>query len=90
MRAKPESILRSTLGDLRDLQPRRIDAVDARGRQHVADLDVGVAGHEAHLEQADAAACAPPNAALRAWVRLFSTGIAASRSVSSVTSDDCR
>ncbi len=36
------------------------------------------------------AASAPPNAALRAPLRLLSTGIAASRSVSSVTSDDCR
>ena len=46
------------LGHRRDLEPGRIDAVDARRRQDVADLDVGVAGHEAHLEQADAAAAA--------------------------------
>ena len=35
-------------------------------------------------------AAVPPNAALRAWVRAFSTGMAASLSVSNVTSDDER
>ena len=62
---------------LRDRQARRVDAVDAGGGEHVADLHVGVAGHEAQFEQ-------PPSAGGRRTPRcarrcaLFSTGIAAS------------
>ena len=37
--------------DLGDRQARRVDAVDARGREQVADLHVGVAGHEAQLQR---------------------------------------
>ena len=77
-------------GTVATAQAGRIDAVDAAGGQHVADLHVGVAGHEAHLQQAAVAAARRRTRRCARRVRVLSTGIAASRSVSSVTSDDSR
>jgi hypothetical protein len=83
MRAKPESDRRSTraTGPPAGRAGRRRRC---RWWSGVADLHVGIAGHEAQFQRA--AAPAPPKAALRCWVRVFSTGIAASLSVSRVTS----
>ena len=76
MRAKLGLGARSTCVTLGHRQARRVDAVDARGGQQVADLHVGVAGHEAQLHAGAAGDAAEGRAAhLRARVQHRDRGV---------------
>jgi hypothetical protein len=74
-------------GDRGHRHAGRVDAVHAAGQQGVAHLHVGVGGHEAQLHLPLVTGAEGGAAVLGA---ALSTGMVASRSASSVTSDDSR